>query len=267
MERVAASHKLHVLVARRFIVGKVLPPIDGHLEPRLPFVDQDLCKEAIIPAVTAIFRVMSRVELCAVGLPTTRTCAQQCCARSVVPEHWCWAIGTTHWRAGDCRVRLLGSASVEATFSNGMNHIDSYRFIYIIHSRITCPSGYMFGRIEFACRSFRLCIKWIVIAARQRWRWRLSSRGLTGHCAADQPARPGIPPSAVGVAFRAGSGRKARDGPYKLFNCYVDRAGVPTAQFESRRVLLRLTSSTIEYMRLSDRVPMYRTVTSGPERT
>lgn len=85
--------------------------------------------------------------------------------------------------------------------------------------------------------------------------------------AADQPARPGIPPSAVGVAFRAGSGRKARDGPYKLFNCYVDRAGVPTAQFESRRVLLRLTSSTIEYMRLSDRVPMYRTVTSGPERT
>lgn len=98
MERVAASHKLHVLVARRLIVGKVLPPIDGHLEPRLPFVDQDLCKEAIIPAVTAIFRVMSRVELCAVGLPTTRTCAQQCCARGVVPEHWCWAIvvGTTH---------------------------------------------------------------------------------------------------------------------------------------------------------------------------
>ena len=104
VERVAASHKLHVLVARRLIVGKVLPPIDGHLEPRLPFVDQDLCKEAIIPAVTAIFRVMSRVKLCAVGLPTTRTCAQQCCARSVVPEHWCWAIvvGTTHWWAGEC---------------------------------------------------------------------------------------------------------------------------------------------------------------------
>ena len=75
----------------------------------------------------------------------------------------------------------------------------------MIHSRITCPSGYMFGRNEFACRSFRLCIKWIVIAARQRWRWRLSSRGLTGHCrgptraARDSPgprsgSRPGPAP-------------------------------------------------------------------------
>jgi hypothetical protein len=224
----------------------------------LPFVDQDLCKEAIIPAVTAIFRVMSRVKLCAVGLPTTRTCAQQCCARSVVPEHWCWArvVGTTHG----------GQESVAfAPFGGRLSQRPQRTSS--LQSRFTDPSGYMFGRHEFACRSSRLS-KWIVIA---RQRWRLSSLVPWPHSsldtAADQPEPPGFPRSAVGVASRAGSGRKARDGPYQLFNCYVDRAGVPTAQFESRRVLLRLTSSTIEYMRLSDRVPMYRTVTSGPERT
>jgi len=236
VERVAASHKLHVLVARRLIVGKVLPPIDGHLEPRLPFVDQDLCKEAIIPAVTAIFRVMSRVELCAVGLPTTRTCAQQCCARGVVPEHRCWAIvvGTTHGGQGECGVCAFWGA------------------------------GYMFGRHEFACRSSRLS-KWIVIA-RQRWRLSsFSSRGLTRHWTLPRTNPRDSPGPRSGSRPGPAPVEKHETGPISYLIDYVDRRGRPT----------RAVREFLSYLLVHNRIHapirscayVYRTVTSGPERT
>jgi len=202
----------------------------------LPFVDQDLCKEAIIPAVTAIFRVMSRVELCAVGLPTTRTCAQQCCARGVVPEHWCWAIvvGTTHGgQESVWRLRLLGG-----DFLNGLRHE--------LQSRFTCPSGYMFGRHEFACRSSRLS-KWIVIA-RQRWGVsRVSSRGLTRHWTLPR-TNPRDPPGP-----RSGSRpgpapvEKHETGPISYLIDYVDRRGRPTRAVREFFLSPRPQSNTCAY--------------------
>ena len=59
---------------------------------------------------------------------------------------------------------------------------------------------------------------------------------------------------------------KHETGPISYLIEYVDRRGRPPSHPRSSRVPL-ISSSTIEYMRLSDRVPMYRTVTSGPERT
>ena len=96
-----------------------------------------------------------------------------------------------------------------------------------------------------------LCGKnWIVIANRpSTWGWRTLvprpiARGLSPHWTQCRGPTPGIPP----VRGRASGSRPGPApvekhetlGPYKLFNCYVDRAGVPhaTAQFESSCFLL-----------------------------
>jgi hypothetical protein len=164
--------------------------------------------------------------------------------------HCCWY---DPWWAGRVwRLRLLGG-----DFLNGLRHE--------LQSRFTCPSGYMFGRHEFACRSSRLS-KWIVIA-RQRWRLSsFSSRGLTRHWTLPRTNPRDSPGPRSGSRPGPAPVEKHETGPISYLIEYVDRRGRPPSHPRSSRVPL-ISSSTIEYMRLSDRVPMYRTVTSGPERT
>jgi hypothetical protein len=163
--------------------------------------------------------------------------------------HCCWY---DPWWAGRVwRLRLLGG-----DFLNGLRHE--------LQSRFTCPSGYMFGRHEFACRSSRLS-KWIVIA-RQRWRLSsFSSRGLTRHWTLPRTNPRDSPGPRSGSRPGPAPVEKHETGPISYLIDYVDRRGRPT----------RAVREFLSYLLVHNRIHapirscayVYRTVTSGPERT